>query len=147
MVRLLNLDDAYCRQKWQRGDIAILARLQERPAGITWCARTAVRVPELDRALTLGPDAAYIHDVYVAHEARGRAVAPSMLEYLSRELRQHDVYRSWALIGSENVASVRAFEKAAYTAVADVIYAHIATVDKIIVRPPDPEAKGLLGLT
>lgn len=147
MVRLLNLDDAYCRQKWQRGDIAILARLQERPAGITWCARNAVRVPELDRALTLGPDAAYIHDVYVAHEARGRAVAPSMLEYLSRELRQQDVYRSWALIGSENVASVRAFEKAAYTAVADVIYAHIATVDRIIVRPPDPEAKGLLGLT
>jgi hypothetical protein len=31
--------------------------------------------------------------------------------------------------------------------VADVIYAHIATVDRILVRPPDPEAKGLLGLT
>ena len=147
MLRLLNLDEDYCRAKWQRGDLGVLARLQSRPAGIAWCARTAVHVPELDRTLNIREDAAYIHDVFVAPEARGRAVAPSMLEYLARELRQRDVYRSWALIGSDNMASVRAFQKAAYAAVADVIYAHIATVDRIIVRPPDPEARELLGLT
>ena len=147
MVKLLHLDEDYCRQKWQRGDIVVLARLQGRPAGIAWCARGAVRVPELDRELHLSADAAYIHDVFVAAAARGRAVAPAMLEHLSGILRQRDVYRSWALIGSDNTASVRAFEKAAYTAVADVVYAHIATVDHIMVRPPDPEAKQLLGLS
>lgn len=147
LLRLLSLDEAYCRQKWQRGDLVVLARLQERPAGIAWCARRPVHVPELDRTLHLGPAEAYIHDVYVAPEARGRAVAPSMLDFLARELRQRDVYRGWALIGSDNAASVRAFEKAAYTAVADVVYAHIASVDRLIVKPPDPEAKQLLGLT
>jgi hypothetical protein len=69
-----------------------------------------------------------------------------MLEFLAGELRQRDVYRSWALIGSDNLASIRAFEKAAYTPLADIIYARMGSVDRIIVRPPDPEAKLLLGL-
>ncbi|WP_428261256.1 GNAT family N-acetyltransferase [Haliangium sp.] len=147
LIRALDLDEAYCRKKWQRGDLVILARLHERPAGIAWCARAPVHVPELDRTLDIGPSEAYIHDVYVAPAARGRAVAPSMLDYLARELRQRDVYRGWALIGSDNTASVRAFEKAAYTALADVVHARIGNVDRLIVRPPDPEAKKLLGLT
>lgn len=147
MIEALALDEAYCRQKWQRGDIVVLARLHERPAGIAWCAREPVNVPELGRTLRLSSSEAYIHDVFVAAQARGRAVAPSMLEFLAAELRQHDVYRSWALIGNDNTASVRAFEKAAYAPVADVIYAHIANVDRLMVRPPDPEARKLLGLT
>ena len=70
-----------------------------------------------------------------------------MLEYLAGELRQQDVYRSWALIEPSNVASVRAFEKAAYTPVADIVYARMANVERVTVRPPDPEAKQLLGLS
>jgi ribosomal protein S18 acetylase RimI-like enzyme len=147
LVDTLQLDEAYCRAKWQRGDLAVLARLVGRPAGIAWCARSAVEVPELGRMLVLGPAEAYIHDVFVAPQARGRAVAPSMLEFLAGELRQRDVYRSWALIGSDNAASVRAFEKAAYAAVADVIYARMGHVDRMVVRPPDPEARQLLGLS
>lgn len=146
MIEGLDLDEAHCREKWRRGELSVLARLHGRPAGIAWCARTAVHVPELGRDLNLGPSEAYIYDVYVAPQARGRAVAPSMLEFLALELRQRDVYKGWALIGSDNVASVRSFEKAAYTAVADIIYAHLGTVDHISVRPPDPEAKHLLGL-
>ena len=69
-----------------------------------------------------------------------------MLEFLARELRGRDIYRSWALIDSENQASLRAFQKASYTPVCDVIYARMATVDRILVRPPDPEARELLGL-
>ncbi len=147
LVEELELDEAYARRKWQRGDLVILARLSGRPAGITWCARQDVEVPELGRTLRLGQSQAYIHDVFVAPGARGRAVAPAMLDFLALELRQRDVYRSWALIGSDNVASVRAFEKAAYAAVADVVYARMAGVDHILVRPPDPEAKQLLGLS
>lgn len=145
-VESVELAVDHAREKWRRGDLVILARINERPAGIAWCARGPVPVPELDRTLHLGPGEAYIHDVFVAPHARGRAVAPSMLEFLAHELRQRDVYRSWALIGTDNVASVRAFEKAAYAAVCDVIYARMAAVDKLMVRPPDPEAKMLLGL-
>lgn len=142
----LELDEGYAREKWQRGDLVILARLFGRPAGITWCARAPVPLPQLGRTLILDKFEAYIHDVFVAPQARGRAVAPSMLEFVAQELRQRDVYRSWALIGSDNIASVRAFEKAAYAAVADIIYAHLGNVDRLVVRPPDPEAKKLLGL-
>ena len=145
-IECLDLDEAYCREKWRRGDLVILARLFQRPAGITWCARESVPVPQLDRTLLLDRSEAYIHDVYVAPQARGRKVAPSMLEFVALELRQRDIYRSWALIGADNVASVRAFEKAAYAAVADVIYAHLGNVDRLIVRPPDPAARKLLGL-
>ena len=149
VVESLDLDIEYARQKWQRGDVVVLARLGARPAGIAWCARNQVWVPELARALELLTTEAYIHDVYVAPQARGRAVAPSMLEFLARELRAGDVYRSWALIGGDNLASVRAFEKAAYAAVADLIYQREragSPAEKLTVRPPDPEALRLLGL-
>ncbi|GAB4525018.1 MAG: hypothetical protein Tsb0020_43060 [Haliangiales bacterium] len=147
LLQALDLDENYCRQKWRRGDVVVLARLHERPAGIAWCARAPVYVPAVERTLNLGPSEAYIQDVYVAPSARGRAVAPAMLDFLAHELRQRDVYRGWALIDGSNTASVRAFEKAAYAAVADVILAHIANVERLIVRPPDPEAKELLGVS
>lgn len=149
LAESLDLDPAYARQKWERGDLVVLARLGNRPAGIAWCARNQVWVPALGRELSLNSTEAYIHDVFVAPQARGRAVAPSMLEFVAKELRARDVYRSWALIGADNVASVRAFEKAAYAAVADVIYQRASSgtgAAKLQVRPPDPEAQRLLGL-
>jgi ribosomal protein S18 acetylase RimI-like enzyme len=124
----------------------VLARLGGRPAGIGWAARSAVDVVELGREVRPGPSECYIHDVFVAPDARGKGVAPVMLESLARRLRQADVYRAWALIRPSNVASMRAFEKAAYAAVCDVIHAHLGTVDRLVLRPADPEAERLLGL-
>jgi len=147
MVHALELDEAYCRTKWRRDDLVLLARIDGRPAGVTWCARSSVHVAELDRSITPGPHECYIYDVFVAPHARGRAVAPAMLEFLAHELRQLDMYRSWALIDPANIASVRAFQKASYTSVADIVYARMATVERVTVRPPDPEAKKLLGLS
>ena len=69
-----------------------------------------------------------------------------MLEHLARYLRSRDVYRAWALIERTNGASVRAFERAAYVAVADVVYVHMGIGSHLFVRPPDPEARALLGL-
>ncbi len=146
LVERLELDEGYCREKWRRGDLAVIASLVGRPAGIAWCARNAVSVAEIGREVRPGPLECYIHDVYVAPDARGKNVAPALLEDLARRLRQRDVYRAWALIEPSNVASTRAFEKAAYVAVADVIHARMAVVDKLVIRPPDPEAKRLLGL-
>jgi GNAT superfamily N-acetyltransferase len=145
-IERLELDEAYCRDKWRRGDLVVVATIAGRAAGISWCARSAVPVAEIGREVRPGPAECYIHDVFVAPDARGRNVAPAMLEDLAKRLRQRDVYRAWALIEPSNVASTRAFEKAAYAAVADVIYARMAVVDRILLRPPDPEAKRLLGL-
>jgi len=69
-----------------------------------------------------------------------------MLEQLARELRDLDVFRAWALIGADNQPSVRAFEKASYTPVCDVVYARMASMGRIMLRPPDPEAKELFGI-
>ena len=142
----LALDEHQARASWRRGDLALLARLHDRPAGIAWAARGPVEVPELSRTLSLSKYEAYIHDVYVAGAARGRAVAPVMLEQLARELRDLDVFRAWALIGADNQPSVRAFEKASYTPVCDVVYARMASMGRIMLRPPDPEAKELFGI-
>jgi GNAT superfamily N-acetyltransferase len=142
----LELDEHYCRDKWRRGDIALCARLGGRPVGIAWCARSAVLVPELGREVRPGTAECYIHDVFVAPDARGKNVAPTMLEDLARRLRGRDVYRAWALIQPQNVASTRAFEKAAYAPVGDVIYARVGPEGRITLRPPDPEGKKLLGI-
>ena len=146
----LAIDETTARSQWKRGDLAVLATLGIRPAGIAWAARGGptrpIDAPELGRTLQMSKYDAYIHSVYVAPAARGRAVAPVMLEHLAKELRATDAYRSWALIAADNQASIRAFEKASFTAVCDVIHAKMATVDRIVCRPPDPEAQELLGL-
>jgi GNAT superfamily N-acetyltransferase len=146
LAEQLMMDEATARKMWRRGDWALLASLGSRPAGIAWSARGPVEAPELGRTLRLAKYDVYIHSVFVAPAARGRAVAPAMLEGLTKELRATDAYRSWALIASDNHASQRAFQKASFTPVCDVIHARMAVVDKVIVRPPDPEARELLGL-
>jgi GNAT superfamily N-acetyltransferase len=142
----LALDELTARKYWRRGDRAVLAMLGVRPAGIAWYARGPVEAPELGRTLKLMKYDAYLHSVFVAPAARGRNVAPVMLEHLARELRASDAYRSWALIGADNQASLRAFQKASFTPVCDVIHAKMASVDRVVCRPPDPEAQDLLGL-
>jgi GNAT superfamily N-acetyltransferase len=142
----LDLQEAYCRQKWDRGDTVVLATESGKPAGILWCARTPVYVPDIGREVRPGAGECYIHDVYVHPDERGRQVAPAMLDFLARELRGRDVYRAWALIERTNVASTRAFEKAAYASVADVVYARMGLASRLFVRPPDPEARAFLGL-
>lgn len=146
LTEQLSLDEDATRMLWRRGDQAVLATIGIRPAGIAWAARGPIEAPELGRTLRMSKYDAYIHSVYVAPAARGRAVAPVMLEHLAKELRAADAYRSWALISADNQASLRAFQKASFTPVCDVIHAKMATVDRIVCRPPDPEAKELLGL-
>ena len=145
LLEQLVLDEATARTRWRRGDQAVLALLGIRPAGIAWAARGPIEAPELGRTLRMSKYDAYIHSVFVAPAARGRAVAPVMLEALAKELRATDAYRSWALIAADNQASLRAFQKASFTPVCDVIHAKMATVDRVVCRPPDPEAQELLG--
>jgi GNAT superfamily N-acetyltransferase len=146
LLEQLALEYASIRTQWRRGDQAVLATLGVRPAGIAWAARGPIEAPELGRVLRMSKYDAYIHSVFVAPAARGRAVAPVMLEHLAKELRATDAYRSWALIAADNQASLRAFQKASFTPVCDVIHAKMATVDRVVCRPPDPEAQDLLGL-
>ena len=117
-----------------------------RSAGIAWCARAPVFVPDIGRQVRPAQGECYIHEVFVHPEDRGRKIAPAMLDHLARYLRARDVYRAWALIERANVASVRAFERADYVAVADVVYVQLAVGSHLFVRPPDPEARALLGL-
>ncbi len=146
LIEQLVLDEARARHDWRRGDTALLAHLGSRPAGIVWTARGTVEVPELQRTITLSKHEAFVHDAFVAVTARGRAVAPVMLEQVAQRLRDTDAYRSWAIIAPDNQASLRAFQKASYTPVCDVIHAHVGAVEKLLCRPPDPEARTLLGL-
>lgn len=146
VVEQLALDEVTARNHWRRGDRAVLATLGIRPAGVAWAARGPIEAPELGRTLRMSKYDAYIHSVYVAPGARGRNVGPVMLEHLTKELRATDTYRSWALIAADNQASLRAFQKASFTPVCDVIHAKMATVDRVVCRPPDPEAQELLGL-
>jgi GNAT superfamily N-acetyltransferase len=102
-------------------------------------------VPDIAREVRPTQGECYIHDVFVAPEERGQKIAPAMLDFLSEYLRARDVYRAWALIERANAASTRAFERAAYTAVADVVYAKVGLASRLMVMPPDPEAQRFLG--
>ena len=146
LLEQVALDEVTARKFWRRGDHMVLAKIGIRPAGVAWTARGPVEVPELQRTLRMMKYDAYIHSVFVAPAARGRAVAPAMLEHITKDLRATDAYRSWALIEAHNQASIRAFQKASFTPVCDVIHAKMATVDRVVCRPPDPEARELLGL-
>ncbi len=146
LVARLELPIGYTREKWRRGDLAVVASIGERAAGIGWCARKPVFVPDIGRMVQPTQGECYIHEVFVHPDERGKKIAPAMLDHLARYLRARDVYRAWALIERTNVASLRAFERADYVAVADVICVQLAVGTHIFVRPPDPEARALLGL-
>jgi GNAT superfamily N-acetyltransferase len=146
LVQRLELPAAYTREKWRRGDLAVVGILDGRPAGIGWCARKPVFVPDIGREITPTQGECYIYEVFVHPDERGKKIAPAMLDHLSRYLRARDVYRAWALIERANSSSVRAFERARYVAVADVVYVTMGLGSHLFVRPPDPEARALLGL-
>ncbi len=146
LVSRLELPAGYTKEKWTRGDLAVIAYVDDRPAGIAWCARSAVFEPDIGKQIRPLPGECYIHEVFVHPDERGRKIATAMLEHLARHLRRHDVYRAWALIERTNSASVRAFERADYIAVADVVYVQMGLGSHLFVRPPDPEARALLGL-
>jgi ribosomal protein S18 acetylase RimI-like enzyme len=146
LVTRLELPIGYTREKWRRGDLAVVASIGDRAAGIAWCARKPVFVPDIGRMIQPTQGECYIHEVFVHPEERGKKIAPAMLDHLARYLRARDLYRAWALIERTNVASLRAFERADYVAVADVICVQLAVGTHIFVRPPDPEARALLGL-
>ena len=142
----LELDASGLRGKWQRGDAAVLATVEGRPAGIGWFAKHPVFVPAIERAVKPAGSEAYIFDLFVSPEERGRGVAPAMLRFIAARLRQQDVYRGWALIERSNGASTRAFERAGWASVADVVYAKMGLTTRLVLRPPDPEAQRLLGV-
>ncbi|HJZ85426.1 MAG TPA: GNAT family N-acetyltransferase [Polyangia bacterium] len=146
LCRTLELQEAYCRHKWARGDRVLRADLDGQPAGILWCALGAVYVPELDREVRPGPSACYVHDVFVAPWARGRAVAPALLARLHDQMRATDVHLMWALVRRDNRASARAFEKAAFVPVCEVLYARVGGASHLYTRPAHPDAHKLLGL-
>lgn len=146
LVTRLELPAAYTREKWRRGDLAVVASYEGRPAGIAWCARVPVFVPDIGREVRPTQGECYIHEVFVHPDERGKKIAPAMLDHLARYLRARDVYRAWAIIERANGASVRAFERADYVAVADVVYVQMGLGSHLFVRPPDPEARALLGL-
>jgi ribosomal protein S18 acetylase RimI-like enzyme len=146
LVARLELPTSYTREKWRRGDLAVVASLEGRSAGIAWCARSPVFVPDIGREIRPTQGECYIYEVFVHPDERGKKIAPAMLDHLARYLRARDVYRAWALIERTNSASVRAFERADYVAVADVVYVQMGLGAHLFVRPPDPEARALLGL-
>jgi ribosomal protein S18 acetylase RimI-like enzyme len=146
LVTRLELSAGYTMEKWRRGDLAVVASVDGRPAGIAWCARAPVFVPDIGHKVQPLRGECYIHDVFVHPDDRGRKIAPAMLEHLALHLRGRDVYRAWALIERTNSPSVRAFERAAYVAVADVIYVDMGIGSHLFVRPPDPEARAFLGV-
>jgi GNAT superfamily N-acetyltransferase len=111
LIEQLALDEQRVRHDWRRGDTALLAHLGSRPAGIVWAARGEASVPELGRSISLSKHEAFVHDAYVALGARGRGVAPVMLERVAQLLRETDAYRSWAIIAPDNQASLRAFQR------------------------------------
>ncbi|MBL4636599.1 MAG: GNAT family N-acetyltransferase, partial [Kofleriaceae bacterium] len=51
----LELSPDWIAETWERGDIAVLAMLNDRPSGIVWCACKDVHVPELGSSIDLGP--------------------------------------------------------------------------------------------
>jgi ribosomal protein S18 acetylase RimI-like enzyme len=146
LVARLEVSIGYTREKWRRGDLAVVAWSGGQAAGIAWCARKPVFVPDIGRMVQPTQGECYIHEVFVHPDERGKKIAPAMLDHLARYLRARDVYRAWALIERTNVASARAFERADYVAVADVICVQLAVGTHLFVRPPDPEARALLGL-
>ena len=146
LIERIAVDEANWRERWRCGDLTVLARLAGRPAGMTWCVRSPVMVPEIGREVRPALSECYMHEGFVTPDARGKNIWPAMLEDLGRRMAARDVHTAWTMVHRANVASARGVHKVAYARVADVIYARIGPFHRLVVRPPDAEAQRLLGL-
>ncbi len=131
------------------GNTAVVARLQSRLVGVAFASLTELMMPEPCIRPPLPGGQACVHGVVVAADARGSSIGSLMLEKLAEHLRSLDIYRSWAILPQGDDAPSRAFQKALYTPVADMLLDRSASgtaTKEVVLRPPDAEAKRLLGL-
>jgi ribosomal protein S18 acetylase RimI-like enzyme len=82
---------AYARVTWGRADLQELGLVED-----------------------LDPSVAYVHDVVVLPEFRGKGLAPLLLDHLCADLRRRGATAALALVHEENSASVRSFERVGF---------------------------------
>lgn len=106
-----------------RGKVALALDEQRRIAGYGWVRYDAIRIDDIALLLPLPSGHAYIWDCMTLPRWRGRHVFPGLLRFLLEALRQEGMHEAWAGVAPGNTASMRAFARAGFRHIADVVVA------------------------
>ncbi|MDN5937709.1 MAG: GNAT family N-acetyltransferase [Salinisphaera sp.] len=102
----------YCFVTYYRGHMV----------GSIWAARAWVDVPYLRMEFQPAPGSVYLYDNRVDPELRGRGVAQALTHYAREGIKHWGFVRTVGLISPENLASLRASQRAGSRVVARVGY-------------------------
>jgi GNAT superfamily N-acetyltransferase len=114
MGRVREPVEALHRRLFARGDRCFVARDATRIAAAMWAARGAQPVPYLWCDLALAANEAYVYDMFVAPDMRGRALARRVHLYAAERLAEAGCVRSVGLIRLHNVPALRTAAHAGY---------------------------------
>jgi GNAT superfamily N-acetyltransferase len=114
MGRVREPVEALHRRLLAHGDRCFVAREGARVAAALWASRGAQSVPYLWCDLALAADEAYVYDMFVAPEMRGRALARRVHLYAAARLAEAGCVRSVGLIRVYNVPALRTAAHAGY---------------------------------
>ncbi|HWE62463.1 MAG TPA: GNAT family N-acetyltransferase [Chloroflexota bacterium] len=113
--------DSVVQARLREGGRAALALTAEgRIAGYGWIRYGAIQIDDLHYRLPLPQDHAYIWDCLTIPELRGRGIFPGLLRFMLEALRQEGMRYAWAGVAPGNVASLHAFARAGFHAVAHI---------------------------
>ncbi len=113
------------------------AYVVEGPPGVLaygWVTRGDEHIAEIEGRIRVGPREAYVWDCATLPAFRGRGLYPALLGAIARELAADGVARIWIAARSDNLSSLRGFEKAGYRRVADIRYLRLWRWRRLTVR-------------
>lgn len=101
-----------------RGDVAVVAWLDDRIGHAAWVATGRAYVSYLGRDLLLKPDELLVYDSHTLPDLRESGIAKARMDFVFREYRTRGYRRCFAIVAMENVIGRRAVEAGGYHAVA-----------------------------
>jgi ribosomal protein S18 acetylase RimI-like enzyme len=101
------------------------AYVVEGPTGVVsygWVTLGDEQIAEIEGTIRIPRGDAYIWDCATLPAYRGRGLYPALLAAIARDLAEERLAWAWIAARTENVASLRGFQKAGFRRVADVRY-------------------------
>lgn len=108
------VDGRLARQRFQTNRQVFVGLRGDRVLTYCWLSFQTEGVGEIEGAIRVAPDEAYIWDCQTIPEQRGRGLYPVLLCSIAHFMRERGKRRVWSATTADNHASQRGFEKAGF---------------------------------
>ncbi len=122
------------RRRFAAGSRCFVAKVEGEIVAYGWVSQGVEQIGELERALHMRPDEAYIWDCATMPRFRRQGLYTALLGYIATVLRDEGMRRLWIGTSLQNRPSLRGMASAGFQPVIKVIYFRILRMSYAWVR-------------